>query len=434
LVVGVLILAVGWVGAGCSVGSFLNPGELNSPTETASTQPATDIQNSPIPESTPTVPDFPLEPWGQIQQSYSFEYLCEPYTISLPLYQSSYKYFQSQDKYFYYQGELPDDWQRQFYLTFLTSNYDQETVMGLIDEVGRAIGQDGDELVMALVNLVQNLTYDCEKLFSFDQLGGAGNQTNYPYETLYTRTGVCRDTSLLLGKILQELGYGAAFLIYEQNNHMALGIQCPVSLATYVEDLIGYCYIETTGPSRIGVVPSNIGGRDFTEDPDVIPVAKGKSFARMITLAEEMDVEVIRYGAKILQLATCQEIQLYQEIVVRQANIQTSEGQLANLKIAMDNAYQAFQEELELYETMDCEGILPPAQYEACLAQYEIVEEKLAAYDESVNEYNQVIDRINGEVYRLNLAINTFNSLMEAKDQNCTAVFSERIIMPEESE
>ena len=433
LTLGVFLLAVGgWAGAGCTSGGFLNP-DPPTPTPTSSAQPSPSVHHSPFPERTPEAPETFPELQGQIQGSYSFEYQCNPYTVTLPLYQSSYQYFQSQDKYFYYQGELPDDWQAQFYLKFLSSLYDLEVVDELIDEVNRAIDQDGDELVIALVNLVQNLTYDCDKLFSVDKLGGAGYQTNFPYETLYTKTGVCGDTSILLGKILQALDYGAAFLIYDQHNHMALGIQCPLDFATYVVDQKGYCYIETTGPFRIGIKPTNIGGREFNEDPIVIPIAEGISFMRMNTLAEEMEVAVIRYGQKILQLATCQEIQLYQEIVVRQVTIRNYDNQLESLRDAVDAAYQAYQEEYEIFLSMGCQKPVPP-DYEACLAQQAIVEEKFALYENKVNEYNQVVESRNGEFNRLRLATDTFNSLMDANNQSCAVVLSERVTEPEESE
>ena len=427
---GITFLLLGsWLGAGCSLLPALNPGDPNTPSSTSSVEPSPVGQTTSPSENKPTASDtFPaLE--GQIQASYTFEYQCDPYQVSLPLYQSSYQYFLSQDKYFYYQGDLPEDWQDQFYNQFLSSENDLRAVKELIAEVSLAIDQEGDELVIALVSLVQNITYDCDKLFNFQQLEGAGLTTNFPYETLYTKTGVCGDTSLLLGKILQELGYGAAFLIYDQSNHMALGIQCPVDLATYQEDGKGYCYIETTSPSRMGVKPTNIAGREFVEEPMVIPFSEGISFDHMTTLAEEMEGDVIRYGQKILQLATCQEIQLYQEIRDREAAIQDYDSQLENLKVALENAKQAYQSELDLYQSMGCKWATPQ-----CLAQQELVEEKYALYEAKVNQYNQVVEARNGEVYRQNLAIDQFNALMDADNQSCGVVFSEGIDLPEESE
>ena len=427
-----LFLFGSWLGAGCSLLPAPNPEDTNGPTATLPELPSPDSQNTPLPESKPTAADLFPEPQGQIQASYAFEYQCDPYEISLPLYQSSYQYFQSRDKYFYYQGDLPEDWQAQFYTQFLSSADDLRAVKRLIAEVSRSIDQEGDELVMALISLVQNIPYDCDKLFNFQQLEGAGLTTNFPYETLYTKTGVCGDTSILLGKILQELGYGAAFLIYDQNNHMALGIQCPMDLATYLEHGKGYCYIETTSLSRIGLKPTNISGREFVEEPMVIPFSEGKTFARMTTLAEEIEVEVIRYGQKILQLATCQEIQLYREIVVRKVAIQDYDHQLANLQAAIENAYQAYQDELEVYQSMGCQGTLLPAKYHACLDQMAVVEEKFALYEAKVNEYNQVVGLRNDEVIGMNQAIESFNALMDVRDQSCVVVYSERIDVSED--
>ena len=432
---GVLVVAAGvFIVSGCSISSFLSPEGNGQSTVTPPVLVSPAVQNSPLPEPTPTVPTLPLEPWGESQGSYSFEYLCNPYTITLPLFQSTYEYFLSTDKKFYYRGELPDDWQEQFYLNFMASNDDLETVNDLIDKVSTASGQRGDELVIALISLVQNLTYDCDKLFSYDHLDGEGYQTNFPYETLYSQTGVCGDTSILLSKILGELGYGAALLVYEGNNHMALGIACPVEVATYVENQTGYCYVETTGPTRIGIKPTALDGKEFIEYPSIIPIAEGKSFARMVTLAEEMEQDTTRYGDMILQLATCQEISLFQEIKERKNTLIAHDGHLASLRIKKDNAESEFYEEFELYKSMGCEGTLPQKQYELCMAQQVVVEEKYAVYETLVDEYNRVVGLRNAEVNRMNLAIDTFNSLMDANNQSCAAVFSERINIEEESE
>jgi hypothetical protein len=427
LVLGIFLVAGSLALAGCAFDEILNQGGENPPPDSSAVLPSPTIQDNPLPE--PTLEDvdpFPdLE--GELGQSYPFEYLCNPYSVSLPLYKSSFEYFYESDKRFYYRGSLPEDWQEQFYLMFLSSPYDLEVLNELIDAVKTAIGQTGDDLILALTSLVQQLTYDCDKLFSYDHQDGEGYQTNFPYETLYTKLGVCGDTSLLLGKILQELGYGAALLVYEESNHMALGIQCPLEVAAYVEDQIGYCYIETTGPTRIGVKPATLGGKDFIEEPWIIPIAKGSSFTRMISLAEEMEADAAQYGEKILQLATCQEIQLYREIQDRQATITAHDGRLASLKIKMDQAESEYLAEVEIFNSMGCEGTLPPAQYELCMAQVAVVEEKFAVYDELVNTYNRVVNNRNIEVNQMNLAVDSFNSLMDAKDQSCAVVWSERI-------
>lgn len=430
-----LILAAGGLFlASCSLGGCLTPKDSLQSTATLPALPSPVVQYSPLPESTPTITDLFPELEGEVQQSYTFEYLCNPATVTLHLYQSSYEYYQSADKNYYYRGTLPDDWQKEFYINFLSSDNDLEALNGLIEEVGKIVDQNGDDLVIALTSLVQGLTYDCDKLFSYDYQDGEGYQTNFPYETLYTKKGVCGDTTILLGKILGELGYGAAFLVYEESNHMALGIECPVEVATYVEDQRGYCYIETTGPTRIGVKPTTLGGKDFVEIPLIIPIAEGVSFSRMTALKEEMEVDALAYGEVILQMASCQEINLYKEIVDRKAIITAHDGHLASLDIKKDKAETEYLEEYELFNSMGCEGTLPQKQYELCLEQQAIVEEKYALYEDLVNEYNRVVVKRNAEVDRMNQAIDAFNALMDAKDQSCAVVWSERIDTDEETQ
>lgn len=420
-----------FLGTGCSFSNSLHP---NPPADIEPVLPSATIQNTPQPDPTPTLPaPFP-EPQGEAWKSFSFDYLCSDYSVPLLLYQSSYDYFFSSDKYFYFRDSLPDDWLEQFYLNFLSSSHDLDVINSLIDEVSGAINQEGDELVIALTGLIQNLTYDCDKLFSYDHLDGEGYQTNFPYETLYNQKGVCGDTSILLAKILHELGYGAAFLIYEENNHMALGIQCPLEAATYTEGQMGYCYIETTGPTRIGVKPSSLGGEDFVESPYIIPISSGRSFEAMTLLQEEMEQEALDYGDVILQLATCQEVSLYKEIQDRSATLTAHEGHLANLNIKLDKAKKIYLEEVEHFQSLNCEGVLPPEQYDLCLDQQQVLEDATAVYQKRVNDYNQVVALMNAEVGRFNLAVDNFNSLMDAKDQSCAVVFSERIDLLEEGE
>jgi hypothetical protein len=149
----------------------------------------------------------------------------------------------------------------------------------------------------------------------------------------------------------------------------------------------------------------------------------------MTSLAEARVLEIASYGQKILQLATCQEIQLYQEIIDRQNTIKAHDGHLANLQIALENAKQTYEQELETFQSMGCKWATPE-----CLAQQAIVEEKFAIYEEQVAEYNRVVDLRNWEVNQLNTAVDQFNALMDINNQGCAVVYSERIPVPEESE
>jgi hypothetical protein len=361
------------------------------------------------------------------QRVYAFEYRCQPYTASLQLYGSLYDYYASQDKNFYYRGSLPSDWEAQYYLHFLDSEEDLDAIQNLIYSVSRGIGQQGDEAVLALVSLVQSLSYDCEKLFSFQNLEGTDYQTSFPYETLYLGQGVCGDTSILLAKILRELGYGVAFLVYDRTNHMAVGIRCPTAEATVFSDDLGYCYIETTAPNRIGVKPSLVSGVPFTENPQVIPIAEGRSFDLMVSLNSGMEGDALVYGDYILELAGCQEISLYKEIHDREAGLDAFELQINQLVEDINSLREEYETEAERAQEMGCKGSLPPAQYETCLPQIDLVNQTAEDYNLLVSQYNQLNEQYQEYYQGYQLIFNHFEALIQENYQDCSSISPENI-------
>jgi hypothetical protein len=353
---------------------------------------------------------------------FPYEYGCQRFTAGIYLSPDTYDYYVNLDRSFYYTGILPSDWEAQYYLNFLESEDDQNTLSSLIEIVANQTGQSGDELVIALTSLVQNIPYDCEKLFNLQKPDRGGYQTYYPYQTMYLQEGVCGDSSILLGKILKELGYGAAYLIYDQSDHMALGIQCPTSTATYLVDGLGYCYIETTGPSRIGVKPENLGGREFIESPLVVQISEGKTFNKMTYLADLMASEVYQYGKYILQLSTCQEISLFKSIRNSEDQLGVYVGELNQLGIELDNAETAYQQQLGIFDSMDCQGTLPQDQYHRCVNQENLVSEKVNQYNYLVDQYNRLNEEYQEFYEEYKNTYDSFSSLLEENRQGCGVV------------
>jgi len=431
----VLVLALAGLVAAVMFSNRIADPLVNDPSASGISIPAdtpSHTEGSPSPQSSEA--ELPPEKSGQTLRSYGFEYSCQSFSISLPVFDSIYDYFSSKDKSFYYQGSLPPDWEQEYYYKFLESDYDLDAINSLVAAVAGGLNTSDDELVMALTSLVQNLTYDCEKLFSYEYQEGEGFETNFPYETLYLQEGVCGDSSILLGKILGELGYGTAFLIYNQNNHMALGIQCPTGVATYIQNGIGYCYIETTGPFRIGVKPTNLAGNEFREEPQIIPISDGKSFNRMVSVAEELERDVLMYGEFIKQLATCQEITLYKDISARETALDLQLAAIDQMKMELDAADLVYQQELQKYNEMGCKGTLAQEKYDLCVAQGEVVDQKAAIYNDVVEEYNQLLTE-----YRLNYdqyasTFDAFETLMGRSRQGCAVVSTDSLDKQEEVE
>jgi len=372
---------------------------------------------------------------GSQVNTFSFEYACTDYTLDLPLSETKVRNYASRDKSFYYTGELPQDWEKQYYEQFLEGEYDSQIITSTIVEVRSALGiKDDDDLVMALTSLVQHIEYDCDKLFSYENLDDHDYQTNFPLETLFRQKGVCGDFSILLGKMLQEAGYGAAFLLYNEANHMALGLRCPAAQANYIHQGVGYCYIETTGPARIGVKPRVINGMDFREEPLVIPISRGKSFQKMASLAQTQQVEEERYGEYILQLAGCQEISRYKSVKNQEYELYGYEDQLDEYASRMDSISAERGGLIEEYNAMDCEGELPQEQYEKCSSKADKIEALRRKYNNLVRKYNNLYDKYERHYQGYVADFDLFQDLMDETYKSCATVSRDDLQPEGESE
>jgi hypothetical protein len=119
----------------------------------------------------------------------------------------------------------------------LNQSDQQELVSNLVDVI-KNLSDNSDDQVRIAISIVQNIPY-----------GNPLDLTNkYPYEVLYTDSGVCGEKSELLALILKNLGYGVAILNYPTEDHQAIGLKCPVE---YSLDGTGYCFVETTSPTII---------------------------------------------------------------------------------------------------------------------------------------------------------------------------------------
>jgi hypothetical protein len=356
-----------------------------------------------------------------IQQSYFFEYNCQSYEIALPIIPELDRYFSHQDKAFYYTGELPENWLDSYYRSFLISTLDQDPLQSTIDLVQKETGaESSDELAISLIRLTQYLDYDCNKFFSYENLIDDEYDTSFPYETLADQSGVCGDFSLLIVKLLKEIGYGTALLLYDQVNHMAAGIQCPLETASYVSGNTGYCYIETTAPTRIGFKPELINGIPFKEDPHIIPVSSGNSFDRMIDLKYGMEQETDQYGDYILSLVSCADVSLHKTIKGQESSLQVLEGEISTLDQRLDKMKDRIDLKETNYKKEGCEGSLSQEKYDSCKYKYEQLKTIL-------KEYNQIVDLRNNRLAEYNdlyeiyqEQISRFNQLINDRSTDCS--------------
>jgi len=77
----------------------------------------------------------------------------------------------------------------------------------------------------------------------FEYNDKAANNFKYPYDVAYKKEGICNETAKLIVSLLKQLGFGAAILTFEKDDHQAAGIKCAKE---YSHQGTGYCFIEPT--------------------------------------------------------------------------------------------------------------------------------------------------------------------------------------------
>ena len=154
----------------------------------------------------------------------------------------------------------PDYVQPADYHNYVSDDNNHKLVKQLADEIKSLCDQCGygeSETIRETANFVQSIEY-------VDDMTSTGytDFPKYPLETLYDQCGDCEDSSILLGALLKELGYGCIFI--ELPEHVAIGVKATDDAPGTYYDYNGshYLYIETTNSGwDIGTLPD-----DFNEE------------------------------------------------------------------------------------------------------------------------------------------------------------------------
>jgi hypothetical protein len=161
------------------------------------------------------------------------------------------------------------DWAPGYFLAFINDWHQDRFYADLhssFTNLRQELGLSDDEYLELMAVFVQSLEYDTAGALDLE----GGNR--FPVETFVDGKGVCGDKSLLLAGLLSREGYDVALLLFEPEQHMAVGIRSGRDGYRNTS----YAYIETTRLSYVGVVPDNLaGGIVLTTMPQVIPVGNG---------------------------------------------------------------------------------------------------------------------------------------------------------------
>lgn len=159
-----------------------------------------------------------------------------------------------------------NDWVEGYFATFIAEEHQEpffDALLGAFRAIQDERGLSSDRYAELLTAYVQSIAYKVDP----DDLS-----PKFPVETFVDGSGDCDDKTLLLAALLAREGYDVAILLFEPEQHVALGIRS--------EDIpyldTGFAYVETTVPSYIGQVPERLeGGVALSSVPRVLRVDGG---------------------------------------------------------------------------------------------------------------------------------------------------------------
>lgn len=326
---------------------------------------------------------------GLAVRKFVWQYRAKQYELNLDLSEDVYQLYQG-SPHFYQTDNPAKDWFDDFYAMFLEVK-SQDKLIALLVERLRQIATDNklddDALAELTMAFVQSIDYDYAKV------SNRNRQVNYPYETLYKKSGVCSDKSILAVLLLRRLGYGAAILVYPDRDHAAVGIACPSEFAL---PQTNYCYVETTAFLPIGFIP-----KDFSQSGAAL-AEKGEGgisqFNELFTTAN--------LGKQLIYQAT--QGRVYSGIIQTRQAVVT----LKNLKSSINAA----QPELDKLKK---EVAQQSAAIDDLSAQLQSLKqaEKYEAYNGLIGQYNDLITAYNNLAGNYKIKIDSYNNMVNLYNQ-----------------
>jgi len=274
------------------------------------------------------------------------------------------------------------------YDVFVYDKTDEEVLGDILSIFKNRSGRLDYDLVQILVAFVQSIEYD-----------NNADLPKYTLETLFLNKGDCDDKSILLSKLLSYAGYETCLFIYEEGQHMAVGLKIDDYESSYRD---GFVYIETTGNSPIGKIPEEFaGGISVLDEEPVILYVDVIGSTYQVSGFNELnkfynEIEDI-YGEDYFYNSFEGKI-LKEEIF-----------ELTNKSEDIKNLMKIEEEKIEevrskINDLGGCSGTLEQSIYDLCLPLNDELSSKISEYNKLVNSFNSTINQINS-------LINNYNNL-----------------------
>jgi hypothetical protein len=198
--------------------------------------------------------------------------------MSLVLYEGLYDYVKNLERDLYCPTSDPCTLPESDFVYHRLNDTKQNKFLDDIVYLIQNITNEKDDQARIVISMIQNIPYDEVGV----ETGTLNNR--YGYEVLYEDLGVCGEKSELITYLLKGLGYGSVMFSYGPENHMALGIKCPLE---YSYKDTGFCFVESTVPTIITDYEGKFPTFGYlSSDPTLIPISDGLS---MTSVKEEYD-------------------------------------------------------------------------------------------------------------------------------------------------
>jgi hypothetical protein len=188
----------------------------------------------------------------------------------------------------YLKGEIPR--RVDFKLKKIDNSLQKDALRPLVVDIQNLAPNSKQDQARIAVSLVQNIQY---KESNFEEVFGGKASirvARYPYEVLYEGLGSCEGKSELLAYLLREIGYGVVLFYYQDENHEAVGIKCPLE-KSYLGS--GYCFVETTMPAPISYSEGSYlgvnGPQKLLSEPEIVLISEGISLGEGLEDYDDAD-------------------------------------------------------------------------------------------------------------------------------------------------
>lgn len=162
--------------------------------------------------------------------------------LEFVVHEGIYEYFSKLPRYLTYE-EDEEPIRADFKSMKINEENQREALLPLVVSIQNLAPWSKEEQAQIAVSLVQNIPYGEPNPVSIFMGFGESRISRYPYQTIYEYKGSCEGKSELLAFLLKELGFEVVLFYFQEENHEAVGVKCPVE---YSLNGTGYCFIETT--------------------------------------------------------------------------------------------------------------------------------------------------------------------------------------------